>query len=338
AVSRLAAEKMEDGRVTLGAVAVLRRCCAVSLCLSVAALGVMLLLSDFIAGTLMNDERIIQPVRALALCMPFIALSGCLKGFFLAQGKVWKNASALIFEQAVKIGVSVALFSFVLSNSSDTGKLCMAVVIGTVLGEGASFAYLAFVYLFTKKEKGRASSVLPIKKLLHVTVPLAASSYIMTVLHTGESILIPQCFTQYAGDYQASLAAYGMVRGMVIPLLFFPFAFLSSLVSLLIPELSRDNAREGKEIVKAKVTRVMGPVILFSLLVGAVFFAFPSELSMLFYKTDECAYAMRILAAVTPAMYIETVSDGILKALGHQHYTLLCCICNSILRILIIVL
>lgn len=332
AVSRLAAEKMTDNKVTASSVRVLYRSMAVSGAVALFAMGLMLLFSDVLACSVMNDARIALPVRVLALSMPFIALSGCLKGFFLAQGRAWKNAVSMVVEQAVKIGSSLILFFGSYSAVTDSGELCTAIVIGTLLGEAASFVFLWILFVFTPKEKGKGEKF-GVKQLLSVAAPIAASSYITSLLHAGEGMLIPLCLTRYGGDYAGALAEYGMIRGMAIPLLFFPFAFLSSLVSLLIPDLSRDNLSEDKTRVRLGVTRVLVPAILFSAVIGLVFFVFPERIAVVFYGNADCSQALRVLAAVTPAMYIETLCDGMLKALGYQRFTLVCTFCNGILRI-----
>ncbi|MEG1743790.1 MAG: polysaccharide biosynthesis C-terminal domain-containing protein, partial [Clostridia bacterium] len=119
-------------------------------------------------------------------------------------------------------------------------------------------------------------------------------------------------------------------------ILFFPFAFLASLISILIPEISRLNTFKDKTKRDKKIEKILKVTFLFSIVTGGIFYFIPREIGLLFYKSEEATYAMKILAIVTPFMYIETISDGILKGIGEEKFTMRVSIYNSVSRILII--
>ena len=64
---------------------------------------------------------------------------------------------------------------------------------------------------------------------------------------------------------------------MVIPLLFFPFAFLQSLVSVMIPEISRLGVSDGKEARDRQIGRILTVAALFGVAAGGLFFFLPEE-------------------------------------------------------------
>lgn len=346
AVSRLAAERLaaakDDAEGNAAARKIFRVSSAVSLSIALVLMVVMAASAQPIADLLLKDSRITLPLRVLALTMPFIALSSCLKGYFLARRRMWMNASAMLFEQVIKIAVIMAFIGTQLKTSNDIGNLTMGVVGGATLGEVASYLYLVVMYLITKKTDGKSSEIKikinkPLKTVLSVTIPIAASAYVTNFLHTGENIIIPMGFVSHGSEYSKALADFGIIRGMAIPALFFPFAFLSSLVSVLIPEISRDNTTD-KEAAKKRISKVLNLSFVFAIFSGAVFFFLPEQISQLFYRTSEATHAIKILSVVTPLMYIETICDGILKAVGQQTATLRYNIYNSILRIVSVML
>lgn len=336
-VSRLAAERMDGTVSTRESVNALKKCMLLSSLIALFGMGILLSSASFIANGIMGDARIAAPIRVLAYSMVFIAPCACLKGYFLAEGKAWKNASSMIFEQLVKIGVSVFLFSFILTDSTDAGQLCLGIVWGTTVGEAASFLYCFIIYIFTTHAKrNHSSAAIKYRDIIRLIIPLAIGAYITTLLHTGESLLLPRCFELYGGDKASSLAEFGIIRGMTIPLLFFPFAFISSFVSLLIPRVTQYAADGKREMIRSTVERVISLSWVFSIMVSVVFFIFAKELSLLFYHTEECVSSLRILALINPMMYIETISVGILNGIGEQYFTLRCNVYNSILRIVAI--
>lgn len=80
----------------------------------------------------------------------------------------------------------------------------------------------------------------------------------------------------------------------------------------------------------------MSAVSIMSIAVGGLFFFLPYEIGEAFYPNENTARAIKILSLVTPFMYVETVSDGLLKAIGEQVQTLKFTIYNSILRVILI--
>jgi len=340
AVSRLVAEKSE--RHPSDAARVFKLSLYVSGFISILATVLMFSFSDTIAVTFLDDARTSRPLQILALSMPFMALSSCMKGYFIAKRQVIKTATASFLEQLVKIAVMAVFLNFYMAHTNDIGTLCNGIVAGITLGEIFSYIYLGILYLFSpgrvkkrdlapKSEKGSM-----LKSLLGVTLPISATVYVTSTLHTVENLMIPKVFEQYSGNRSDALSQFGMIRGMVIPILFFPFAFLNSLVAILIPEISRLNVKADKTERNTKISKIMSLSFVFSTAVGGIFYFFAGEIGETFYRDQNTFQAIRILAIVTPFMYIETITDGLLKGIGEQVYTLKISIYNSILRLLII--
>lgn len=343
AVSRLAAERLADGaKGKGGATRVLCASCALALCMGVAAGGVLYGGARFFAKTLIEDFRVAPALRILALSMPFMALSACLKGYFIAVGQIYKPTVASLFEQCAKIGIVVYIFEVVCKSVKSPTALCTAVVAGLTAGEVLSYVFLFVLYLLCAD--GRHSPQCgtgfraELRGVACVTVPIAASAYVTSILHSVESVLIPIQLVSYGGNREQALANFGTVRGMAIPMLFFPYAFLGALLSIQVPAVSRLNTTTDKTERNALIQRIMRISTVFSTVAGVVLFAFAKELSLAVYGNTECAASARILALVTPFMYLETMSDGLLKSIGQQKRTLLYGIVNSALRIAAILL
>ena len=338
-VSRLIAEK--DQRSGGDARLLFRNSFIASSVISAVATVLMLVLADTFAVRLLGDARCAAPLRILALSMPFMALAACLKGWFIAKLKAIVTASASLFEQIVKIAVIALFLNVFLVNTSDIGALCTGIVAGVTISEMCSFTYLfLFKYLPSRKQKQTdiptESKKDSMRSLISVTAPISLSVYVTSILHTAETLLIPFVFESYSGDRSYALSRFGMIRGMVVPVLFFPFAFLASLVSVCTPEISRLNLLSDRKPLFAKISSLMSLVSVISVAVGGLFFFLPSQIGNAFYPNENTAYAIRILALVTPFMYAETVSDGMLKAIGEQVQTLKFSVYNSVLRVVLI--
>ena len=348
AVSRLAAERTEALGGKAGrdsARRVLAVASAVAALIGIAAALVLYFSSGFFALNALRDPRCADPLRILAVSMPFMAVSACVKGYFTGTRQIYKPSAVSMFEQLVKIGVTMAFLYIFYADTNDAGKLCIGIVAGLTVGEAASYVLLAILYLFfsgrervTKGLTGVISRRDALKDLFSVAMPVAGSAYIVSALHTVESMLIPIKFAEHGGDTSEALSQFGIIRGMAIPILFFPFAFLGSLASIALPEITRLNVAADKRERDAKISKLLSVSFLFGIGTGALFFFFPQEISIAMYKTAEPTEAIRVLAAVTPFMYVETVTDSLLKSIGEQFGTFKFSIYNSVLRIAVIML
>lgn len=340
-VSRLVAEK--DERSGSDARRLLNNSFIASAVISIAATALMLALSDTVALKFLGDGRSAAPLRILALSMPFMALAACLKGWFIAKQRVTVTSSASLFEQIVKISVIALLLNPAALNDSDIGALCGKIVIGVTVSEICSFCYLFLFRAIPERRKKHCDMPTEtvsdsMRSLISVTLPISLSVYLTSILHTAETLLIPYVFESYSGDRGHALSQFGMIRGMVVPILFFPFAFLASLVSVFTPEISRLNILKDRRPLFARISSIMSFVSMLSVAVGGLFFFLSHEIGEAFYPGESTAGAIKILSLVTPFMYVETVTDGLLKAIGEQVQTLKFSVYNSILRVILILL
>ena len=117
-------------------------------------------------------------------------------------------------------------------------------MIGDTLAEFASCLYMAIGYFRDRRRLETHTQRPPrlvkgvFRRLMSIAAPITAGRYLNTVLRTIENILVPDKLTDYTGSKTLSLSQFGMLKGMAMPLLFFPSSFLSTLSTLLIPEIS----------------------------------------------------------------------------------------------------
>ncbi|MBO4277260.1 MAG: polysaccharide biosynthesis C-terminal domain-containing protein, partial [Clostridia bacterium] len=292
-----------------------------------------------LASAFLGDSRCAAPLRVLAASLPFMAFAACFKGWLIALRKGVVTAAASLLEQTVKTAAIALMLGFVFAGTNDVGAMCLGIAAAITVSESASCTFLFMKCALWRKNRGGPlqSRAANRRELLAVTCPVALSVWTTSLLHTAESLLVPKVFENYSGgDRGYALSQFGMIRGMVIPLLFFPFVFLASLVSVFTPEISRLNLLADREPLKARVKLLLGAAAVFAFAAGGAFFALPEFIGEAFYPGENTARAVKILALVTPFMYIETVCDGLLKAAGEQKRTLGYTVLNSLLRLALI--
>lgn len=339
AVTRLVSE--EAARSTKNTVRkILNRSLLLSTVLGIIAAAAIFFGADLAAQYWLGDMRAALSLRILAPSLPFMAAASCLRGYFIARRKVSTPSNAQIFEQLIRIVVTVILLARFLP--LGLAYACAAVVIGNTVSEIASCLYTYFGYRRDMKRlqapDGPSSLRTPtiLRKLLHIGLPLMGSSFLNTALHTLENLLVPNALTRFTASKETSLSQFGMLKGMAMPILFFPSSFLSALSTLLIPEISESNSLQRQQQTRRTVDRTMHITITLSILISGVFSMFASDLGVLIYHSEEVGAYLRVLAPIVPFMYLESIVDGILKGLDQQVRSLSYSVLDSVLRIALI--
>lgn len=334
-VTRLVTDELAKGNEDC-ARAVTARCFALSLGMSFLAAAVLFFGAPGFAA-LLKDERVILPLRFLAPALPFMAVSACFRGYFYAVRKVLKTASEQLLEQVVEIGVFALLAGWLVPKG--IGWACCALVIGTTLAEVVSCFYSYWLYrLEVGRKRGKARPMPGLfKKICSICLPVTASSCLRSGLSMVENMLIPAGLKRNGETYESSLQGYGMLTGMVMPVITFPSAFLTSFSLLLIPELSEANAKHHKRNIQHVTTRVFQLTLHFAIPITGVFLFFANDFSRLIYGDTASAKYIALMALVIPLMYLDHVADGMLKGLGEQLSYLSYNMIDSCIRVVLII-
>lgn len=321
---------------------ILRKAIGLSVLIGIASALLIFFGADPISRYWLKDMRAVPALKVLCFSLPSMGVSSCLRGYFIARRKAASPSRAQIFEQIVRIGVVV----FLIDRFASMGITfaCVAVMVGDTLAEIASCLYLAVGY-FRDRRKVVTPENPPQKqkhgvlyRLLAIAGPITAGRYLNTVLRTIENILVPNTLAKFTNSKEQALSSFGALKGMAMPLLFFPSSFLNSLSTLLIPEISEANALHQKAKVNRAVGLTLHITLLSSILLSGLFTMFAGELGMVIYGSEEVGFLLQVLAPLMPIMYVESVVDGMLKGLNQQVSSLKYMLLDSSSRIVLILL
>lgn len=335
AATRLISEEMGYSRPG-GVRRVVRLCLGYSLCFGAAALVILWLCAEPVGFLWIGDARTVLSLRLVSLSMPFIAMSSVFSGYFTSSGRVWKGAFAQVAEQIVRILLVVVFLRLV--PDQDIEKSCAAVVLGGTAAELFSFLLYLFLYLTDIRRhisKGAHGAHLP-ARMLGVAVPLALSAYARSALSTLQHLLVPRGLRASGLTADAALAGYGVIHGMVFPIISFPSCLLLALSELLVPTLTEAQVTDNPDQIAGTVNRLMEKCLLFSVGVAAILFANAEALGTAIYGSAEAGRYIRIFAWIVPIMYLDTVTDGCLKGLGEHLWNMIINIADSAISVLLV--
>ncbi len=318
-VTRIVTEALGEGHPERVAPA-MRRALLYSLVFGALALGLLVGFAEPIGLFWLKDARTVKSLRLFGLTLPLISLSSAFGGYFTAVRRTYKSAAVQVFEQAVKIGVSMYLLALLIPSGIE--GTCCALVLGGALAEAASFLLGGLFYLLDrrrhrcKNSSGDGAHVG--KQLVAISLPIALTAYIRSGLVTLQHILIPEGLRNSGSSHAAALVAYGSIQSMALPVILYPAALISSFSGLLIPELAECNVQNSRRRISYMISRVWSLALLFSIGVAGILICFSEELGNALYPGSEAGKYIRLLSPLIPIMYIDTATDAMMKGLGEQ--------------------
>ena len=336
AATRLAAQSLARGQ---GMGATLRGLCATALAFGTTAMLAQTVLAGPASRFLLHDARAEAALRVLAPSLPFMAVAGALRGCFLAARRVTPNVMAQLIEQFVRMGVAVAGLRVMAQWGAGYG--CAAVVLGNTVSEGVSCGLMLLFAARTQEfRRQRQEPLHPYtqRELYEIILPVTGSRLLGSGLQAVESSLIPLTLSLYTGSRAVAMTQYGNLKGMALPLLFFPFSVLSALSGLLMPEITREHTRGNASETRRLIGWMLTLTGAFSLVAGIGFVMAGPQLAQLAYRDAEVGRYVQILGFVAPFMYLESMVDGVLKGLGEQLATFRYSLFDSVFRIAAIAL
>ena len=319
--------------------AALRRCFLYCLFFSSIATAVLFSGARFIGTRLLGDSRTVLSLKILAITLIPISLSSAFNGYFTAVRRVYKNAAIQVCEQAIKIFSVSFLLTLLLPRGIEFA--CAALALGGGISEVSSFFISLIAFLLDKRKNiGSSSSAKNYKhlttELLKTALPIASSAYVRSGLISIEHMLIPIGLEKNGLNRSRALSLYGIIQSMVLPIVLFPAALISSFSGLLVPELTECAVKENKRQIRYICERSIQLALIFSIGTAGIMICFSQELGSVIYPKESTSHYIKMLAPLIPIMYLDTTVDHMLKGLGEQFYSMVVNIGDSLLSVILV--
>jgi stage V sporulation protein B len=282
------------------------------LCSGVISIG-LYLFSPLVAEYWIRDMNTVAALRTFALSLPVVCVSGCLSGYFTAANRIGTLAAVEIAEQAAYIVATMG--ALLLWAGDDPGKACQCVVLGS--GISACVTAVSLWILRLRNEEPPAARIPVSARLLRTAVPLALADDLKIGINTVENLMVPQRLALFKG-IASPLAAFGMVSGMVFPVLMFPAAIIFALAELLIPEFARCQAAGSRKRIQYLAKRSLKLGLLYGCFCGGGLYLISDSLCQWLYRSEEVGQMLRLYSVLAPMLYSDAITDAINKGLGQQ--------------------
>ncbi len=266
-----------------------------------------------IAANWIGDIRTAEALRLFAAFLPVACLCSVMTGYFTAANRIGTLAAVEVAEQLCSMLVTLTALTFWAGN--DPGRACQSVILGSCMGACLTLGCLVLLRLREKPEHGPRISVR--SRLVQTAIPLALADVLKSGITTTENLMVPKRLARNP-LVDKPLAAFGIVSGMVFPILMFPACILFGLAELLIPELARCAVAGSNTRIHYLVKRSLKVAMLYGLAFGGLMFLLAEPLCMQLYGNAEAGRYLRLYSLMVPMLYCDAITDAMTKGLGQQ--------------------
>ena len=288
-------------------------------------------LSPRIAGSWIGALEIVPTLRLFAAFLPVVCLCGVMTGYFTAANRIGTLAAVEVAEQVFTLTVTMVLLQFWRSPP----LACLAVILGSSAGACLT---LSCLLVLRKRERDRIGPKIPMtRRLLQAALPLALADDLKSGITTVENLMVPRrlaCNPRISSP----LAAFGMVSGMVFPVMMFPAAILFGLNELLIPELARCAAAGRRNRILYLVKKSLRVTMIYGIVCCGILVLGADGLCLRLFGSTEAAHQLRLFSLLVPMLYCDAVTDAMTKGLGQQKICVIYNIVTSFLDVLFLYL
>ena len=232
--------------------------------------------ANMISTYILHEKISPLTICIMAISFPFASICSCLNGYFSAVRHVVKSAFIQILEQFFKI----LLVSYMLNTIFDTSinSACSLIVLGSSIAEGITCILMFITYIKDRKKLCSKNDIyIPqpstgiTKRIFKISLPISSATYIKSGLATLKQVVIPLKLEASGLSCSEALSKYGMINGMVFPIILFPSTFLSSFSGLLIPEFSSFNVRGENNAIQDSIYKILKYTLIFSFFIIGIF-------------------------------------------------------------------
>lgn len=288
-------------------------CCLIYsiLCSGIIALG-FYHLAPMIGTKWIGNPAASNALRLMAGCLPAVCLCSVLSGYLTAANRIQALAAVEIGEQAAAMSISIVLLQLWAGNSTE--RICLSLAAGSCFSGCAALIAMGKLSLVSQAPR---TGIRPWNTLFATAVPLAAADLLRSGIGTIENLMVPRRLALFPGAGNP-LASFGIMSGMVFPVLMFPAAILFGLSELLIPEFARCHSAGMQKRISYLSVKTLHIGFLYGCAWAGILYLCGDYLCNFFYRNKEAGFYLRLFTFMVPFLYADAVVDAMTKGLGQQ--------------------
>ena len=297
----------------------------------------LIILAPVISKYLLKNTDTYYPIMAIAFTLPFISLSGILKGYFFGKEKMLPFVIANNLEQVVRLGFIIFIIpKFIYYGIIKTVSL---VVLINIFSE---FSSIICLLLFIPNKKISLNDFRVdkniFKDILNISLSVTGSRLIGAISYFLEPIILIFIMLKFGYDKVFITHEYGIIMGYVFPLLLMPSFFTMAISTALLPVIANNYKLKNILYVKQKLNQGVIISFIIGLLFTVIIIIFPGILLKFIYNTSLGINYIVILAPFFLIYYIQGPLTTYLQAVNMAGMAMMGTLVGAIVKITLIIL
>lgn len=303
----------------------------VSLIYNFGLMFLLIILAPVISFDLLKNELTYYPIMGISFTLPFICISGILKGYFYGKEEMMPYVISNIVEQIVRLLFIICVIPRLIVYGVSVAAL--GVVLINIISEGTSIVSLI---LFIPNKKIRLSDLkmdkFILKDVLNVSLSSTGSRLIGSISYFLEPIILTYMLSKGGYDSSYIVMEYGVITGYVFPILLIPSFFTMAISTSLLPVISSSYARGQFRYTKNKLKQAMCLSLGIGICFTLIFMIFPRTLLKFIYNTDKGVNYIRIVAPFFLLHYIQGPLTSYLQAVNEAKKAMIGTLVGAIIK------
>ncbi|MCL2545793.1 MAG: polysaccharide biosynthesis protein [Oscillospiraceae bacterium] len=293
--------------------------------------AVVALFSDGISVVLIGDARTHLGLLVLLACIFFTGVENIYKNYFYGIKNIHPPALSEMVEQIVR---SCAVLFLVWQFPQQHAEYTIALIVaGLVACEVVSSMLLRWLYMRHKRNAragimcsqngvnmcGRQGAAPAHRReILNIAIPVSISAVALNLISSANAVIIPERLMASGLSSIDALSHYGVIFGMVLPLIALPMACIGALTLVMSPRISEAVAQDNKRLVSLYVSRSLRvtTIIMLPMLTLLALFGQPIVNALFANSVDFKMMALLCISFLFSSYQVVTAS--ILNAVGKQ--------------------
>ena len=261
---------------------------------------------------LFSDMRSFEVFKILLVGLCFSCVYAVFRGYFWGNKEFLAPSILEIAEESVMVIAGVLLLKGVSSPAVGAERAAWAVVISYLFSFTASF--LCFLFRGGKISMPQGE----LKPLFNAAMPITSVRASTSLVTSAVAVLLPVMLMQSGIDEGEALKLFGVVSGMVFPILFIPATLIGSLSLVLVPELAEDYYRKNFDRLRKNLLRGLHFSFYLACALIPFFFALGEDVGRLTFSNQTAGEMIKKSCWVLLPMSLTMISTSILNSLGFE--------------------
>jgi stage V sporulation protein B len=233
----------------------------------------------------------------IILLVPVISFTSVARGYFMGRHHMGKIAIANFIRKSIQLVLLFLLFRFFQFDSEASVLIAIASFIGS---EIAVFLYLCYMLIIQFQQLKRMpfsnlNRKAVRKNLMAVSVPTTGLRLFSALTGAIQPFLIKAALVRSGLSETIATEHFGMLMGVAASIGFFPAFIAHSLMTVLIPAVSKTYSNRDYSTLQKMLSQVMMLTFLYGVPAVVVFYAFAPQLTSIFFESSTAASYLQML-------------------------------------------